>query len=50
MILLPLIAALGNCLTSKVYVLDTGWHGEPKGLLVVTVIVTKLPMSPLAGV
>jgi hypothetical protein len=40
----------GTAFTNKVYVASAAAQGAPKGLSVVTVIVTVLPASPVAGV
>jgi hypothetical protein len=40
----------GTVFTARVYVSVAGAQGAPKGLLVIIVMITVLPMSPAAGV
>ena len=46
----PITGAVGLLFTVNVYVATAAEHGEPNGLLVVTVIVTVFPASPANGV
>jgi hypothetical protein len=46
----PVAGAAGMAFTVKLYVVTAAVHGDPTGLLVVTVIITVLPASPDAGV
>jgi hypothetical protein len=49
-VIVPFTGAEGLAITVIVQVALAAEHGEPDGLLVVTVIVTDFPKSPLAGV
>lgn len=49
-VLVPTVGADGMEFTVRVYVAEAAVHGDPKGLLVVTVMITVFPASPEAGV
>ena len=46
----PTVGGVGVALTVRVYVAVAAAQGSPRGLLVITVIVTVFPASPAAGV
>jgi hypothetical protein len=46
----PIKGAEGRLLTDRANVATADWHGVPRGLSVVAVIVTILPLSPAEGV
>jgi hypothetical protein len=49
-VIAPTKGAEGMLLTVNKYIADAVAHGDPRGLSVVTVIVTILPASAAAGV
>lgn len=49
-VIVPITGAEGIELTVSVKVAEAAAQGDPKGLLVITVIITFLPISPLFGV
>ena len=49
-VLVPTVGAAGVAFTVRVYVAVASAQGAPRGLLVVTVIITVFPASPAAGV
>jgi hypothetical protein len=49
-VIVPIAGAAAIALTVKAYVPTAAEQGDPKGLLVVTVIVTILPPSAITGV
>jgi hypothetical protein len=49
-VIVPTVGAEGMKFTSRMYVTTAAEHGDPRGLLEVTVIVINLPRSELAGV
>jgi hypothetical protein len=49
-VIVPTTGAAGFATTVTVQIAFAAEQGEPKGLLVVTVITIFFPMSPLAGV
>ena len=48
--MVPTTGGVGTASTVKVYEATAAVHGDPRGLLVVTLISTVLPASPAAGV
>ena len=49
-VIVPTTGAEGSAFTVRVNVVAAASHGEPSGLLVVTVIMTVFPASPETGV
>jgi hypothetical protein len=46
----PIVGAAGMAFTASEYAATAAEHGTPRGLFVVTVIITVLSISPAAGV